>query len=315
MSQATREQVIAEAARWLALLRSGDIDALQQQAFLDWQARSPLHATLVAAFEAQVGALTASGLGREPGRVVRVLGTPSSRRGFLRAGLAVAGLALGAGVLSRLGASGFVWPGELYTGIGERRHFTLADGSGLDLNAASRVAPHFAPGVRGLRLQRGELLVEVAPGRVPFELHTEGGRLALQEHRCLLREEGSGWFVQAQGSPVRWHNEQGSQQVIAAGHWARFDRAGIFASGHANGDESEWLSGLLSVDDRPLAEVVERLRAYHRGLLTLAPAIAGLRVSGIFPLDDSQRALHMLAHSLPIRVQRTTELWVSLEPA
>lgn len=315
MSEATREQVIAEAARWLALLRGGDVDALQQQAFLDWQARSSLHATMVAAFEAQAGALAASPLSRAPARVVRALEAPSSRRAFLRAGLAVTGLALGAGLLSRVGASGFAWPGELYTGIGERRHFTLADGSGLDLNAASRVAPHFAPGIRGLRLQRGELLVDVAPGAVPFELHTAGGRLTLSKHRCLLREDGNGWFVQAQRSPVQWQNEQGSHVLVAADHWARFDRSGVLATGRASGDENDWLSGLLRVDDRPLAEVVERLRPYHRGLLTLAPAIAGLRVSGIFPLDDSQRALQMLAHSLPIRVERATDLWISLVSA
>lgn len=316
MSDSARQAAVAEAARWLALLRSGDVDPLQEQAFLDWQASNPLHASVIAAFQAQLGEFKASALGREPdGRVVRVLGAPSSRRGFLRAGLAVAGLALGAGVLSRLGASGFAWPGELYTGIGERRHFTLADGSGLDLNAASRVAPQFARGSRGARLQRGELLVDVAPGTVAFELHTEGGRITLHQHRCLLREEGSGWFVQAQRGPVQWTGNGGQQQLIETDHWARFDRSGLMATGRASADESEWLDGLLSINDRPLAEVIERLRPYHRGLLTFAPAIAGLRVSGIFPLDDSNRALAMLARSLPIRLRRTTDLWVALEPA
>ncbi|MDT4829116.1 hypothetical protein FQZ97_625300 [compost metagenome] len=48
--------------------------------------------------------------------------------------------------------------------------------------------------------------------------------------------------------------------------------------------------------------MVEALRPYHRGLIRVAPAVRPLRVQGVYPLDDPERALTALAETLPIRV-------------
>jgi len=38
-----------------------------------------------------------------------------------------------------------------------------------------------------------------------------------------------------------------------------------------------------------------------------------LRVTGSFPLDDSERTLAALAEALPIRISRRTDYWVSID--
>jgi transmembrane sensor len=67
------------------------------------------------------------------------------------------------------------------------------------------------------------------------------------------------------------------------------------------------------VHDRPLQDVVDALRPYQPGVLRISLQAARLRVTGSFPLDDSERTLAALARSLPIAVQRRTGWWVSID--
>jgi transmembrane sensor len=50
-------------------------------------------------------------------------------------------------------------------------------------------------------------------------------------------------------------------------------------------------------------------------LLRVDPAVASLRVSGLYRLDDSDQVLDTLARTLPIRIARRSDLWVSVGPA
>ncbi|EPN70503.1 regulatory protein [Pseudomonas syringae pv. actinidiae ICMP 19079] len=80
-------------------------------------------------------------------------------------------------------------------------------------------------------------------------------------------------------------------------------------------DPADWTRGVLKVDDRPLSEVLQTLAAYRHGLLRFdTQALAGLRVSGVFRLDDSDAALATLADNLPIKVERFTDLLVIVKP-
>jgi transmembrane sensor len=65
----------------------------------------------------------------------------------------------------------------------------------------------------------------------------------------------------------------------------------------------------------PLGEWVAELGRYRRGVLRCDPAVAGLRVSGAFPLDDTDRALQLLADTFPVRHVWRTRYWVSVEAA
>ena len=72
---------------------------------------------------------------------------------------------------------------------------------------------------------------------------------------------------------------------------------------------------MLYADDTPLADVLAQLARYRHGLVRCDPAVAHLRVSGVYQLRDTQALLDLLQASLPIRVRRRSRWWISVEPA
>ena len=65
---------------------------------------------------------------------------------------------------------------------------------------------------------------------------------------------------------------------------------------------ADWQSGRLNVLDDPLEQVVDALRPYTRGFVRVAPEVRQLRVQGVYPLNDPQRAFAALAETHAIRV-------------
>ena len=76
--------------------------------------------------------------------------------------------------------------------------------------------------------------------------------------------------------------------------------------------EGVWEDGLLEVHDQPLGEIIEALRPYRRGVLRISNDAAALRVSGVFPLDNSDQALRSLQEVLPIKVEQHFNWWTQL---
>ncbi|MET0125314.1 MAG: iron dicitrate transport regulator FecR, partial [Pseudomonas caspiana] len=66
------------------------------------------------------------------------------------------------------------------------------------------------------------------------------------------------------------------------------------------------------VRDQSLGDIVEALRPYRRGILRISPQARALRVSGVFPLDDTDQALRSLQEVLPIKVETHFNWWTQL---
>ncbi|WP_347900936.1 FecR family protein [Pseudomonas purpurea] len=316
MSRSRPDQaVIDDAAQWMALLQSGEVSAQAFQAFNDWRAADPHHEAVIDMMSGGLSALRSHALRTVPREsLLHSLNAPSSRRRFIGGSLSVLGVALVTGVLGR--RYGLLpEAGELHTGTGERQDFALDDSSALTLNARSRVVVRFDPGQRLLQLQAGELLVDVAhdPGR-PFVVQTEHGRLRALGTRFLVQRTDQSTRLVMLHSQVEITTASGARHVAEAGDSVRFDEHGILAVERAKGHESAWTQGLLEARDRPLSEVIDSLRDYRRGIVRLSPEVAGVRLSGIYPLDDSDRTLQLLERSLPIRVTYHSAYWVSIEP-
>lgn len=308
------ETVVDEAAQWMALLQSGDVSAQERAAFEAWQAADPRHRQVIEQMSGGLNVLRSNALRGLPSQsLLHSLNAPSSRRRFVSGSLSVLGLAVVAGLLGRRYG---VWPesGELYTGTGERRDFTLEDGSALTLNARSRVINRFDARQRLLELRDGELLVDVAkdPTR-PFVVETEHGRMRALGTRFLVQRGEESTRLVMVHSQAEVVTRGGARQVVEAGESLLFDESNILALERTQGHESAWTQGRLEVRDRPLSEVIDSLRGYRRGIIRLSPDVADLRLSGIYPLDDSDRTLQLLAHSLPIQVIYHSAYWVGIE--
>jgi len=306
------DTVVEEAALWMALLQSEHVSAQERQAFEVWCAADARHRQVIDQMSGGMRLLRNHALQGVPSeRLLHSLKAPSSRRRFVAGSLGV--VALAALFLGRRQG----WLGdtdELYTGTGERRHFTLDDGSLLTLNAQSRVIPRFDANLRLLELQDGELLVDVAkdPAR-PFVVQTRHGQIRALGTQFLVQRDDESTRLVMLHSRVEVITRQGARQIVEAGQSVRFDEQRTFGLGPLKGDEVGWTQGRLEVHDRALSEVIDSLRSYRRGILRLSPDVARLRLSGIYPLDDTDRTLQLLQNSLPIRVTYHSDYWVSIE--
>lgn len=310
------DELIDSATQWYVLLRSGQATTQDWQRYHQWRAADPRHDALCRQLETRLGVFQVPQAQGVSGKVVQqALEAPSSRRQVLQIALAGAGVAVGAVLLAKpMGLSELT--ADVRTGTGERRTVTLDDGSELLLNAQSAADIQFDPQRRLVRLREGELLAKVASDRLrPFLIQTDQARLRAYGNRFLVRErEGQGQVVALNGA-VEIDGQNGERLQLAAGHEVHYDRTGFGPMQASSSGAAAWVDGFLQVRDRPLAEVIDALRPYHQGVLRLDPAVAELRVSGLYRLDNPQQILDTLARTLPIHITRRTGLWVTVSAA
>lgn len=215
------------------------------------------------------------------------------------------------------------WRADLSTGVGERRTVQLADGTVLALNTDSAVDVHFSQDVRRLRLVRGEIAITTGTdadhGHRPFFVDTAQGSLQALGTRFAVRQHDDSAAVAVLEGAVRVvpANATNAAVILSAGQGATFDAAALRTRfddlGVANA-AAAWTQGMLVVHAMPLGDFLTELGRYRRGHLGCAPEVAGLRVSGIYPVDDTDRVLDMLARALPVDVQRYTRWFVRVQP-
>ncbi|WP_058644537.1 FecR family protein [Pseudacidovorax intermedius] len=312
------DPVAEQAIAWAVQLQSGTATAADRDAFAAWQRADPRHAAAAAHMARALGRLDAlpGGAGTRQALHRSLLAAPPGRRAVLRHTLALAAVGGTGGLLwlqAQRPLGGLV--ADFSTTTGERRVVALADGSRLWLNARSAVDQHFDAGIRRLRLRTGELIVEVSPdgaGRA-FVVQTPEGEARALGTRFLVRREATDSLVAVLHSAVRVSAGAGAPLTLHAGQSARLTAGGVQPDTLAPQAASAWEDGFVEVHDRPLREVVAALQPYRPGALRISDAAGALRVTGSFPLDDSDRSLAALAQALPITVHRRTPWWIAID--
>jgi transmembrane sensor len=216
--------------------------------------------------------------------------------------------------------------------VGEQKTITLDDGSRLVLNTATAVALKFTATERRLHLIEGEILVATAKDDAshpfasrplasrpvasrPFIVSTAEGELWPAGTRFSVRQMQDDTRLAVFEGAVHIHTEGGRQGLCEAGMETRFNATTIHASVPVHELAAMWEHGMLAARDMPLAELVEELGRYRPGILRCHPDVAQLRVSGAFPLTDTDASLALLVKTRPLTLRRLTRYWVSVEPA
>jgi len=317
-------RILEAAAHWYALLTSGTANDRERARWQDWLDANPAHRQAwqrIESISAQFDALTAQPLGRH----ASAAGLDAAARGRRerRRLLTVALLASATGALGLVIARSpqgqrtlAAWNADLVAPVGGSHATTLGDGTQIQLNTDTALKVAYTRDLRRLILLRGEIMVATGadPAR-PFVVETPEGRLKALGTRFNVRsvdgETTLAVFEGAVQAQFSGGEEQGYR--VDAGMRLRGGPHGVGAPMTVSARDHSWTRGILQVEEAPLAQVVVELARYRRGYLGCADDVAGVRVTGTFPLHDTDRALRLLSEGLPLRISQPLPWWTTLQ--
>lgn len=215
----------------------------------------------------------------------------------------------------------WAWSAEYRTATGERRSLRLDDGSVIEMNTNSAVDLALGPALRRVVLRGGEILVRTAPDRAhagaprSFLVSSEAGTVRTLDARFTVRQEGAHCRVAVLDGSVAVMPANASHRSVQvmSGQCLRFDASGSDRLQALPAGTGEWVRGVLVADNMRLADFLDELGRYRPGVLRCTPAVAELRISGGFQLQDTDRILSLLPDTLPVRIVQLTRYWVSVE--
>jgi len=307
-------RVLDAAIAWQLSLDSSSPQ--DREAFAQWHAADEEHAR---AWQ-QLGMLdqrfnVASG----PARAVLLQSRVGIRRRLRKVGSGLASLVVVVGLALFAGDRYLpldYWLADQRTATGEQRTLRLADGTLINLNTHSALDVRFDDKQRRIVLQEGEILVETGHNDPrPFIVETREGSMRALGTRFLVRLEDQGTRLSVLKSAVAAHPQAtDEEQILREGQQVLMRRNGLGPTLALKPGADAWTRGMLVVDNARLEDLVQELGRYRRGYLGVEPQVADLRITGSFPLHDTDLALTALLPTLPVQVEHHTRWWVMVGP-
>jgi transmembrane sensor len=310
-------EVLEEAAEWLMRLSENDLSDSERAEWQRWKVSTPERDRAWA--RAQLLQSKLGGL--PPSLAMSALDRPSypERRAALgKLALLLALMPVGWGTWKL--AQSQQWTADFRTRVGERRELTLADGSHITLNTDTAIDVLFDSRQRRVHLREGEILVQTAQDASrPFLVSTRQGRMQALGTRFIVRELSARAHLAVLEGAVQVvlaDNRQTAPMIVNAGQRTEFSAQQFGALTPTDQNVGAWVQGMLMADNMRLADFVAELTRYRHGFVRYDPAIANLRISGAFPISDTQRTLNMLVQTYPVLANgHLNGYWVTLSPA
>lgn len=325
MAQVIPPDVARRAVEWLVELQADPVPDTVHSAWAHWRTQNPVHEQAWQRIEAVNGRF--AGLSTPAGAAVAraTLAAPrSARRRHAVQALAVMLFAGGVGWKVEQHSPWRSWAADHHTGVGERHALTLDDGTQLMLNSGSAINVRFAAHERRLQLVAGEVLITTAKDGLarPFLVETPQGEAQALGTRYTVHTQGDGTQVAVfEGAvQVRPRNPGAQALVLQAGEQTRFTTHTADAAEPADEASTAWTDGTLVARGMRLDDFLAELGRYSPHPLSCDPAVAGMRVSGSYPLADIDKILDTLSATLGLQVETVTRFWgrqvvrVSLAP-
>lgn len=322
-----RSSVAQQAAEWLVLLSVDDAEdrARHLRLFQRWCEKDSRHAAAAAKMQgfldqlhAVRGVLPAPVVG-DSVRAGLSAGSKPRRSGWQTVCILLCMCAPLWWITQRVPPS--IYLADHHNLAGSQSQHVLADGSVLNLRGTTAVDMDFSTTQRTLHLRRGEILVVVAKDAArPFVVETPFGQVQALGTRFMLHQDENRTVLTMLESKVRVVSKvSGQQLVVTPGQQLQLDETGLrqLPTVAAGLQEQAWRSRRLLASDQPLNEVLATLARHRLGVLRYdEQALAGMRVSAVLPLDDTDEALRLLQASFPaLQVHQTAGLvtWVAIK--
>lgn len=307
-----------QAIEWIILLNSADATDTHRQQAAQWIKRSPSHRRAFVEAEQLLLDMGEAMMHKEPNLQLQTIPPkkPFYAQYWLRI-LAVASLLLA--LVLPISNITDAWLSDYYTGVGEQKSITLADGSWVMLNTDTALSVTYSAAGRRLLLKRGEAVFHVAADRNrPFEVVTDTAMIKALGTVFAVATTGETSRVTVEEHAVSVKGRQ--EQAYAINARINAGQQAIYDSDHGlqapiavdSAQSAAWQRGKLIFKNQPLAMVVAELDRYFPGrIVILHEPLTKLRVSGVFPINDAVSTLNMIEQTLPVKVSRITP-WLML---
>ena len=305
------ERARSEAAGWLVLLEDEPADRSRQAEFRAWLAAAPANEAAWRSVShtsrvlARAGDDPSNGSSRpsHPHAPAGLRWLLRPRHALVAAAVVCLLAVFAPGLLVQLRA-------DHTTGTGQISSLRLNDGSSVQLGPSSALRLDFSPKERRVMLMSGEALFDVTHDEErPFRVITRDTTTTVLGTRFDVAQMASGTSVAVARGHVQVEASVGGASFdLRPGDWVRVGTDGTAEEG---GDMPGYLltgpGSRLAVRNRPVAEVIERLRPWFGGRIVIADEGVGSQpVTGVFDTADPGRALEAIVGPQGGRVIRVT---------
>jgi len=292
-------EIRAEAAAWLARLRADDRNPSDERAFRAWIAQDPQH---VRAFEAVTEAWEAAGAVRPEFARAECDARPRfvTRRRALVAGVSTLAVA-GAFIALEQQAYASVYE----TAVGEQKHVVLPDGTQAFLDTDTRIRAVFGDDTRTVDLDRGRCDFNVAKADSrPFLVNADAWRILTGQAVFDVQRDGEDVAVVVLQGGASVSGVSGAprnpcllgpgERLVTANGRVRLDRPNL-------GRVLAWQTGQAVFENDALADAIREMNHYSVVKLEAGdPAVARLRISGVYHVGDNVAFARSVAALLPV---------------
>jgi transmembrane sensor len=300
--------VLAEASAWLVRLQGPSRTAAADAAFKAWLAEDTAHARAFARVTETWDIIPGAAEPSAAQAAVRV----RPRRRVLKALAACLLLAVVGG-----GVALYAWRNPVYqTAVGGQQTVTLGDGTRITLNTDTRLTVIYSKAERRILLNHGEAVFDDTPdSRRPFIV--QAGDRVISALGTTFDVRNDPHFLEVtlidgkvKVDPVASGQagaEQGETTVLSPGERMTVRPGAEPTVDRPNLEEvTAWQRGEMMFDDATLAKVVAELNRYGNTHVLLGnPALAQLRVSGVFVTRDPVEAAKAIAKLHDLNIVRS----------
>ncbi len=194
----------------------------------------------------------------------------------------------------------------------------LDDGSAIVLNLDSAISIDMRGAQRRIVLRRGEIMISTgadaqSAARRTFWVDTPFGTMQALGTRFVVRLERERARIAVQEGAVELHPADGSAAaVVAAGDSRWLSDSGTLAAPAQGLDSTAFADGVIAGKNMRLGDLIAELARYRSGRLSCDEAVADLRLSGIFHINNTEQALQFLAQTQPVSIRYRTRFWVAV---
>lgn len=299
------EQLLKQALKWFFLLQSENCTDDERQKFNHWLCKSEAH---------QAAYTHAERLWSETDRLKEAPDIPGLREARQRQpkhrSAGILGWALFFLTSSALmSISWLEYSAETITystQLGEQRLISLADGSSINMNTATRLHVRISYLQRKITLEAGEAVFNVAHEVWrPFVVHTD---------KVQIRDIGTRFNIHKRQDELSVTVLEGAVEIDGVRLDEGYQQHYSSHSDHAvlrpidTEQITAWQHGRLIFRQTPLTAVTAELERYHpvRFIFT-DPAIAHETLSGTFSTGDLPLFLNSLEKILPVQVKKLSD--------